>query len=90
MKLTLATCLSAAVFGIAGAGSAFAQAGADYEMKCSEALAEQAGVEQTAVEVGTAEEVEGVMRVNLTLENANWVCTLDDSGEVASIEQQEN
>jgi hypothetical protein len=90
MKHALTTSLSAAVIAAVTAGWAFAQAGADYEVKCSQALAAQEGVEQTAVEVGTAEEVEGVMRVNLMLEEANWVCTLDDAGEVASLEQEEN
>ncbi len=82
MSITAATMLTAAM--------ALAQAGADYEVSCTEALAEQEGAEVAEVQVGPAEEVEGVMRVNLTLADVAWVCTLDEAGAVASVEPAAN
>jgi len=90
MHRTFTAGLAAAAIGAVTAGSALAQAGASYEVACSQALAEQEGVEQTAVQVGPAEEVAGTMQVNLTLEDVDWVCTLDAAGAVTSLEHATN
>jgi hypothetical protein len=90
MRRAFMTGVSTAVFGAFAAGAAFAQAGADYEVDCTQALAEQEGVEQTAIGIGPAEQVEGTMQLNLTLEGVDWICKLDENGDVASLEQAQN
>jgi hypothetical protein len=86
MRNPITTCLLAAALGIAGAGGALGQGDGDRQAMCSDALAEQIGVDASAIEAAPAEEIAGAMVVTLVLEGATWVCTFDDAGEIAALE----